>query len=247
MAILHLQLKNGILLYLYLGFTYTCKISYTKEPTYNYRCVASSGTDVTLYHTDFPQCLLRCLRNQCRYVNHNSNNDQCELGYGKCEYLKADVGFMVNIFGLPRDDCLHWGSIDEPGRVPIQGYQGTRIIYAARIVSNNSLLLGKFHHPAFWANNKGVRIGPIYENDQDIEVLTKDDSCPLLWIEYTAGETLPVGAVAGGHLADGSVTYVAKITDGDQLFGYYSPKTEMAYYEMSGVRTASSMQIFLLL
>ena len=62
-----------------------------------------------------------------------------------------------------------------------------------------------------YANREGVQIGPVLETYQDIELLTVDATCPLPWMSYTACEPLPVGAVTGGRLADGSETYVVKV------------------------------------
>ena len=236
-----------VLMYSYMGYADACSILYTKQPTYGYRCVA--GTEMSLYHADFPQCIWQCLRKRfCRYINHNSVTGTCELGFVKCEYLKPDVGFMVNIFELPRNDCLHWGSRKEPGRVPVQAYQGSQMLYVARIVSENNLLIGKYRsvNRYFWANREGARVH-VHETNQHIEILTKHEACSVLWMDYIAGKTLPVGAVTGGHLADGSVTCLVKITHGGQyVFGYYNSKSELAYYEMAGVRTATSMQILVL-
>ena len=84
--------------------------------------------------------------------------------------------------------------------------------------------------------------------NQNIEILTKDAACPLPWMPYTAGEPLPSGAVAGGHLADGSALYVMKIADNNYMFfGYYNPKESLAYYEHSGARTTTSMEMLILL
>ena len=129
----------------------------------------------------------------------------------------------------------------------MQGSHG----YAARITSDGAVLIGTIYTSpaAFWANKQGVSIGPVYEADQDIELLLKDATCPLPWMPYTAGEPLPLGAVAGGHLADGSAIYVAKIISGGWLvvFGYYNPESAIAYYESFGVHTATSMDILVLL
>ena len=120
----------------------------------------------------------------------------------------------------------------------------------ARTIIENTLLLGKFHiiTKYFWANNAGVSVGPIYPANQEIELLTKDEACAVPWMAYTVGQTLPDGAVIGGHLADGSLTYVAKIThDSEEAFGYYSPMNTLAYYEKTGIHTTMSMDILVLI
>ena len=135
----------------------------------------------------------------------------------------------------------------KPGRVALRG-QGPNFC-VGRTVSENTLLLGKFRIPSrqFWGNREGVRI-ILDETDQEIEIVTKDETCAIPWMAYTAGQTLPAGAVIGGHLADGSHTYIAKMTIGNsESFGYYNPNNKMGYYEFHGTHTTTSMDILVLI
>ena len=154
---------------------------------------------------------------------------------------------MAVVFRQSRHDCLQWGLIiDEEERVPVRAPNS----YVARIAKGSTLLLGKFDitQGRFWSNNNGVRAGPIYEIDQEIDFLTKHQACTVIWMAYTAGQTLPVGAVIGGHVADGSVTHVARMThNGREVLGYYHPKTKLAYYEQMGKQTATLMDILVLI
>ena len=244
-----------VLLYLHLEVASACDILVTGQPTLAYRCVANSGAQVGLIEAKFPQCVWRCTGKKiCRYINHNSATDQCELGLGQCDSVEADVGFMVMAFGPPRQVCLQWGSSNEHGRVPVQvevTVQRANYIYVARIIYGDNVLLGKFKvgHGKYYANNEGAAIGPILETDQEIESLTKDVTCTVPWMAYTAGETLPDGAVAWGRIADGSPTYVAMITHTGQhlIFGYYNPKMKLAYYEAAGPYTTISMDILVVI
>ena len=228
----------------------TCKPKYTTQPIFNFRCLAEPDADISIRQTDRAQCVWQCLKlNICHYINYNLTNGQCELGLGQCVSLLPSWGVMVNTYGPLRYNCLQWGSMNVPGRIPVKvpDWGG---LCVARIVSGDSLLVGKvtLFNGAFWTNNDGVPVGPISETDQDIEILTMDATCNAPWMSYTAGESLPVGAVAGGHLADGSPTYVAKVThDGRQALGYYNPVSATAYYTAGGYYTATSMDIFVLL
>ena len=228
-----------------------CDVKHTNQPTYGDRCDASSNTEVTLWQTDRPQCVWKCLKlKTCRYINHNSDTGQCDLGLDKCETLVPAVGVAVSAFGPPRDTCVHWGSRHQHGRVPVEVRFLGKIIYLARMITENTLLVGKFNHGDgwFWANNDGVRVGPVLEKDQNIEFLTMDPACTLPWMAYMAGGLLPVGIVSGGLLPDGSTTYVSKVTHHDLLtFGYYNAETERVYYELGGVHTKASMEILVLL
>ena len=237
----------SIHLYLELALAIACETSNAIEPRHGLRCLTTASTSV--WQTAHPQCVWRCLKTKtCHFINYDSDIGQCELGMGQCEFLQPAAGFMVNAFGPPRHDCLYWGSNQKSGWASVQERNGK--IYLARIVSGDVVLIGKLNtqRNVFWGNKGGVRVGPLHVNDKNIEFLSKDPACPVPWMPYKAGEPLPVGAVTGGRLNDGSATYVAKIIhDGNANFGYYDPILSLAYYEWSGVRTATSMELFVLL
>ena len=233
----------SIPVYLYSILVTACDPRHTNRPLYGLRCV--SNVTAERRQAAHPQCVWRCLRMKtCRYINYNSAEGQCELGLGQCESLQPATGVRVNTFGPPRHDCIHWGSVQEPGWVALRGTVG----HAARIVSGEVMLIGIFFPRTgqFWANKQNTGIGPVY---QDIQLMYKDATCPSPWMPYTAGEPLPSGAVPGGHLADGSATYVARIMDSNELlvFGYYNPKSAAAYYKSGGTHTTNSMDILVLL
>ena len=223
-----------------------CEIRHTNKPIFGLQCLTTKSRNVR--QTARHHCISLCMRMEnCRYINHNSATEQCELGLGPCDSLQPAIGVLVNAFGPPRYDCLHWGSREEPGWVPIVEENGHN--YIARTISGNILLIATFdtYSLSLWGNRDGVVVGPVKETDRDIEFLAKDPACPLLWMAYTAGEPLPFGAVAGGSLADGSATYVAKIYHDRFLFGYYNPKSAVAYYERFGAQTKTSMDLLVLL
>ena len=238
---------HALLLYSQYLIVGACTYKFTKKPLYGYRCTDNSNTEVTVLQADRPQCVWKCLRLEaCRHINHNHGTMQCFLGLGNCEALTPAFGCAVNIFGHPRDSCLHWGSRQDPGRVPIE-IPGQS--YLARIKEGNTLLIGKFDigPTRFWGNNEGVVVGPEYDTNQ-IEFLTVDPACTLLWIPYTVGDSLPSVVITGGHLSDGSITYASKIIIGDyQGFGYYNSRTELAYHEWGGAQTTTSMELMVLL
>ena len=130
------------LLYLYSESVRSCgDILRIKRPLNGHSCVADTSRDVTLHRSAYPQCVWRCLRTKtCRFVNHNSTTDECQLGLSNCEFLWANVGFVSVVFRQSRHDCLKWGPIDEEGRVPVEARRN----YVARIVTESALLLGKF-------------------------------------------------------------------------------------------------------
>ena len=228
-----------------------CDVKHTSEPRYGNHVVASPNTEETLCQTDRPQCVWKCLiLKTCRYINHNYDAGQCDLGLDMCESLGPALGITVSAFGPPRDTCVHWGSRQEHGRVPVEVRFLGKIIYLARMITDDTLLVGKFNPGDgwFWANNEGVRVGPVLETDQDIEFLTMHPACTLPWMPHMAGGLLPTGTVSGGLLPDGSTTYDSKVTHHDLLaFGYYNTETELVYYELDGVHTKTSMEILVML
>ena len=225
-----------------------CDVKHTKEPLYGYHCVAKPNTEITASQKD---CVLQCLRkNECHYISHNYGTDQCNLGLDKCESLVPVIGGAVNVFGPPRDTCVHWGSRDESGREPIEVWNDIFNLYLARLLIGDALVVGKFKpfNGNFLVNNGNVDVGPIKEIDYNIEFLTIDPNCTELWIPYTAGELLPDGVISGGHLTDGSTTYVTKVIHDNVLaFGYYNTEFELAYYKQRGLHTTSSMELLVLL
>ena len=228
-----------------------CPPKYNRQPLYGHHCITtSSNVVVSLRQADRPQCVWKCLRlENCQYINHNYDTRQCDLGLSKCESLVPVVDGEVNTFGPPRDICVHWGSSQESGRVLVKTQKQ---LYLARIKRYGALVIGKFEIirsvGRFWASNEGVRVGPVYVRDQDIEFLTMDPACTLPWISYSAGGLLPVGAMSGGHLTDGSTTYVAKVVhNGEELFGYYNTKSQLAYFEKGGAHTKTTMKLLVLI
>ena len=89
-----------IVLYLHSENVAGCELLGTKLPYYGYHCVSDSRTNVDLHRSAYPQCVWRCLtKKTCRFVNHNSATDECQLGLGNCKFLRIDVGFMAVAFG----------------------------------------------------------------------------------------------------------------------------------------------------
>ena len=227
--------------------TRACNHNYAGQSIYGYRCISSDNSVVRLWQTARPQCLWKCLRLEtCHYINHNYDTGMCDLGFAKCESLTSMTDSTIHVFGPPRETCAHWGSSHGPGHVLVEGQDWT-VLYLARMIKDGTLVVGKYDNPQrrFFANNEGVLV---IETNEGIELLTMDLTCTLLWMPYIAGDLLPVGAISGGRLLDGSITYVCKIIQGDHLvFGYYNIESELAYYELGGVHTTTSMEILLLL
>ena len=217
---------------------------YTGKPTTGYRCIRNVQNE--LHQAKYPQCIWRCLRKKgCRYINHNSVTDECELGLSQCKALLAGAGFIVRAFGPLGNYCLQWVTSWGLEHVPVE----VKNKYVPRITYIGTLLLGWFDKGGakFMSYMEGQSV-VIDEGDQAIEVLAKYESCALPWISYTAGDTLPDGAVAGGRLDDGSPTYVAKTTiAGDVALGYYDAETGYGYFWLHDAYKMTSIDILVLI
>ena len=223
-----------------------CDIKHTNEPLHGHHCVARAHSEITVSQKD---CMTQCFRKKmCYFINHDYGTDQCHLGLDKCESLVPVIQGTVQVFGPPRYNCVHWGPRGESGRERIEVLFNGCFLYLARVLIGDALIVGKFkpHYGNFQSNKKNMDVGRIKETDHDIEFLIMDPACTLLWMPYRAGELLPNGVISGGHLADESTTYVAKVIhDIEPSFGYYNTKSELAYYKMGDLSTTSTMELLI--
>ena len=231
-------------------FVATCETRYTWGPLYEHRCMPGSEVSVSL--VDRSRCQWQCLRQNCSYINYHPDSNQCEIGLGQCESLVSAVGVMVNVYWQPRDNCLHWGSYQEPGRVAVG--EGGRSVpsYAGLTKIGEAMVLGKFlaipGSLHIWVNNHGTETAVLDGSGYGVEVLTTIVGCPSFWVPYTGGDQLPSGAVVGGYLMDGTATYVARkhhVTD--VAIGYYNTESEIIYFGSAGARTSRTMEILVLI
>ena len=103
----------------------------------------------------------------------------------------------------------------------------------SRLKTGGRVLPGTYFHSAekFYAADNGATttIG-------DEEILTVRAGCLVTLVRFIAGDTIPVGAVVGGHLGDdNSKIYVVRRRS---EFGYYDPVSAQGYtpyYGDSGV------------
>ena len=225
-----------------------CKVIFGFKPFVDQKCVPSASSGLSAYDSiNHPKCVWRCLKmKQCRYLNYNDSSGQCELGFGQCEYLLPAPGLLVNAYGLGWDTCLHWGAGQQTGLVPVEGI--------ARLVIGQALVVGKFleRYGKIFGNDEGTSVEVAYDETLGHGLLMSDPACTLSWLQYIPHTEIPSGAVIGGHLADGSPTYVAKVyhtRNGNNYLvpGYYNTKTGMAYAEAWGPQTSTDMMMLILL
>ena len=133
----------------------------------------------------------------------------------------------------------------------MQVFDGAARTLVSRIRRGSSIIVGKFLiDPGHFLGNYDGRKISAESPDDEIAILTIDEACTWSWLPYTSGEVVPVGAVIGGHLASGSLIYVAKMYhDGGRLlsFGYYSSENVMGSYEYGGAHRTTTMDILVIL
>ena len=231
-------------------FVATCETRYTKEPLYEHRCM--SGSEVPVSNVDRLRCQWQCLRQNCSYINYNPESDQCEIGLGQCESLVSAAGDLVNVYWQPRDNCLNWGSRQEPGCVAVGEGGRSPSLYTGRTKIGEAMVLGSFvaipDSLHIWVKNQGSML-PVRDGSRNgIEVLSTIVGCPLFWVPYIGGDHLPIGAVVGGYLPYGKAAYVARkhyVTD--VAVGYYNTETEMIYFASGAARTSRTMEVLVLI
>ena len=239
--------------YVYSSIVIGCVTKYSNDPYVSHTCVPADGSQVIVQQVGHPQCVWRCLQiDQCRYFNYNTSSDQCELVLGQCVYLVPATGVLVNAYGPERHTCLHWGSDQDERLVPVEIKDDYNHMYVVRIAVAQALVIGKLVlniYPNVYANNAGDTVAINHDATLGHELLMKDPTCTLTWLQYTPHDEIPTGAVIGGRLIDGSPTYVVMIPfESNHLaFGYYDIMTALGHYEFYGAHTASNMFMLILL
>ena len=233
-----------------------CRLTYTSEPFVDNKCVPRTLSSLEIWHSsDLQQCQWRCLKmEECDFLNYNTTSGQCELGFSQCISLWSALGVWVNVYGPSRHVCLHWGSNKPTGLIPIKVHNEFSGMYVARIVIGQALVVGKLTNNMHWiyVNNGDTAMKLQYDATLGHELLMADPNCTLSWVQYTPHSKIPSGAVIGGHLVDGSPTYVVKVHHvrhgkSYAVPGYYSMKTGMAHAEFYGPQASTDMKILILL
>ena len=237
-----------------------------------YKCVPESDNDSDFWKTNLPGCVWNCLSmSTCRHINHNQTADQCVLGFAICESLEPAPGFSVQAFGPAGDVCLNWGSIDEPGRIPVQMHDhGGQPVGATDSCAHRlSPVMMETVYYTFHACSE--RRNLFLENTplliEHFGAASKVQGQALLaWIILMfSPQTLlvtcrwyPTHPVPQFHQALWLVAtwltallslYVMYVDDGTSrpAYGYYNPSSKVANYEIGGSRTTTTIYLLILL
>ena len=222
-----------------------CNLKFTHRPINGYRCVTDF---VTYRYTDNIKdiqpytCVHQCIRrSNCSIANYNIKQNACHLSNNVCALVEVDDSYQLSILlndVLPRPtECFEWQPPPISQRVlkvtKSQCFIHSGPCSVSRLKRGGRVLPGTYFHSAekLYAADDGetTTIG-------DEEILTVRAGCLMTLVRFIAGDTIPVGAVVGGHLGDdNSKVYVVRRRS---EFGYYDPVSAQGYtprYGDSGV------------
>ena len=231
-----------------------CTRKITRPALYGYRCVTETEEYSSISNNPPHICTHQCMqRHGCRIVNYNSRLNTCFLGMDGCVLLHEDESFQVNVFGTTHpSECLQW----QPPPAPVSGDTSPVIsnmchqshkCSVGRLTIGNSMLPGKYLHGSgdIWSVLNGAEVKHGIQ-----EILTVSHECQVVWMPFNASNTLPIGAVLGGHLEnDDRELYVVRARAGPTLIplGFYDPVTAQGYVPYYGVQEVTGMEILVLM
>ena len=234
-----------------LGCTIFGDVAYRK----GFRCrsemyILINLRDITRHH-----CTHRCITLQgCNLVTYNVEEMYCSLSNEQCLEYIADDGFVVAYLGPREALCIKW--------VSYTLYEFTKAIVSRACDSKPQLatcMLGRLMSPNSYALpvkffNSSRRAWSVLDGEQTKrgtkEILNIQNGCGVIWVSYTAGDTIPTGAVVGGYLArDGGIDlYVVRGRAlGFEIFGYYNPVNALGYVALNGANSLTSMEMLVLI
>ena len=253
MRLVHVLLLVIVAMRYFVTYTETLRTTYTRQPMLGQRCHLDSPENLTtLLNIARAQCVWNCLsRDNCHVVSHEHHLNLCELSPQFCDKVLPHENFTINAYGIERSQCLKWvapAQYDSQTAVEFLRQIGsTKVLAVGRIQDNTGLYPGKYLNTsltvAYAANASTFVI-----SGNGCEALLVDPGCMWTWIMYTAGNELPVGAVAGGHYRN-DVLYVARCTFGIKYaIGYYRPSSQIGYFaHYAAVRNNSDFEILVIM
>ena len=235
-----------------------CVVGQT-PPLMGYRCDALSETNQITKLFSLEECTLACVRwNNCIVLNYNSDLRLCVLSSAHCTESERSMAITIRAFhpSSERHRCLSWkwytGMFPTAATGGVITHNPTYSHAVARGKLNSALLVGQLYAESslIWAAAYGV----VHQLAIDLETLSVDISCSVVWVDYLAGQgqQLPFGAIVGGHDVDGTLLYAASgwyFVNGnmDKLAGYYHPVRDKLVIPGATEITRYYMQILVLL
>ena len=204
-------------------------------------------------------CTHHCATHKdCLFVNYNIGKKVCSLSKTPCYEYVADEEFVVTNLGPEPLQCAKWApyarytTSNTVTVNPCSTHPAYITCAVGRVVHSTHKLLGKYHDNVhkLWYVADG-KVIDVIKGTSDVEFLDVENGCQVVWVPYSAGDSLPMRAVAGGYISGGGVAdtdlYVIRGgTPGYTVVGYYNPKTLRGYVAHGGTVPQEVMQMELL-
>ena len=233
----------------------TCKpISIFGELS-GYHCKYSDVMTTLSLHAH--QCNLLCIqKTMCSATNYNTSDHTCTLLHAPCSQAKGDATMIYNVFsGVVRECCVEWVdysatvTVDERFVKAKTGADNRRRFVAQMAYSGN--IYPCYMYPP---QNRCYGTNGAMEFDSrryPCQLLRVRDGCTVAFVSYTAGNTLPFGAVHTTNPADCSFRYIAIATPTTQpgifAVGYYDDATPCAVIAYYGIHQEPRMELLTLI
>ena len=252
MTYLHVALAALLHLRIYMC-GYICHYKHTGPALVGFRCVTESEVYTNITGIIQPRmCTYHCIRrNDCSVVNYNFEQNTCHLSNDDCVVLEADDSFQVNYLGTRyRSECLQWLPSSAFNNISTVSspicHQTHTTCYVGRMVSPPNVLPGKYLHER---NTIYTLLGGNSLSSGTSELLNVHTGCQVTWLPFSAGDTLPMGAVEGGFVASSGATLYVIRWPADQftVFGYYDPHTAKGYLPYLAGVNLDHMELLVLL
>ena len=229
-------LLHIVLMWYCITLSTACETTYTRQPMLGQRCHLDNPENLTtLQNIDREQCVCKCLFSEsCTVLSHNHQLNYCELSPQFCDNVVPDANFTINVYGIERSLCLRWVSRDQydlqTAVTFLKNPALTSILSVGRKQDSTGLYPGKYQKNSLIIEYV-ANASTFFMTNTNCEVLLVDPGCMWAWIMYTAGNELPVGAIAGGYYGE-DILYVArcKLQGTDYALGYYRPSSQLGYF-----------------
>ena len=239
------------------SFSLECNIQGRRRTTGLY-CQAVNGSVFLIVPAH--ECTLLCIqRNRCIATNYNSSDGTCQLLPATCPQASEDPNMTYTIFSrIGSEQCLEWldhyqGMPAEERRVmtKIGGDSKQRVM--ARMIYDGEYYPSHYYplYDKCFCTNGSLSL----QSSRRVlcQLLRMREGCTMAFMSYTAGDVLPVGAVAITTLLEHESRYIVAIEMpsnnvlGRALAGCYTRGADHAVFADNGIKTSTEMKLMIVL
>ena len=190
----------------------SCKTIHAKEWLLGFGCVWDNA--INLIGVVEHECVLSCVSDKsCKAVNYDAEEDICMKIELPCPMLEVRQRQHYQILAtVPEEGCVQWVTTHDWSYPRMVKYNhttdGSRLHVVVRFTAAGELLPAKWPPTISDTENGNIKAYTVQDNSiiskNAFDVLVVNVACSLLWVDYDAssGNSMPPGAVVGGHLAD---------------------------------------------